>query len=86
MCIIRQHVDANGIFAIFQSACLSMYNCETAILRIQDDILLSVGNKKSVLLVSLDLSAAFDTVDHQLRINQRNRFVSLDLSAAVRLP
>lgn len=70
---IRQHMDANGIFDIFQSAYRPMHSCETALVRIQDDILLSLDNKKSVILVLLDLSAAFDTVDHHLLFNQLHR-------------
>ena len=45
---------------------MDMHSCETALVRIQDDILLSVDNKKSVILVLLDLSAAFDTINYLL--------------------
>ena len=47
--------------------------CETALVRIQDDILVSLDNRKTVILVLLDLSAAFDTVDHRLLLYQLYR-------------
>ena len=46
---------------------------ETALVRIQNDILVSLDNRKSVILVLLDLSAAFDTVDHPLLLDQLYR-------------
>ena len=57
---------ANGIFDIFQSAYRPMRNCETALVRIQVDILLSLD--KTVILLLLDVSAAFDTVVHHLSL------------------
>ena len=39
---------------------------ETALMRIHYDILWSLDNNESVLLVSLDLSAAFDTINHDI--------------------
>ena len=51
----------NDIFDVFQSAYRPAHSCETALVRIQDDILVSLDNRKTVRLVLLDLSAAFDT-------------------------
>ena len=57
-------MDANGIFDIFQSAYRPIRNCETALVHIQVDLLISLD--KSMILLLLDLSAAFDTVVHHL--------------------
>ena len=39
---------------------------ETALLKVSDDILTSIDNRKAVALVMLDLTAAFDTIDHAI--------------------
>ena len=42
---------------------------ETALLKVQDDILKNLDKRKGVVFLLLDLSAAFDTVDHGTLIN-----------------
>ena len=39
---------------------------ETALLKVHNDILLNMDNQRVTLLVPLDLSSAFDTVDHEI--------------------
>ena len=60
------YIDNNGLCEVFQSAYRAHHNTETALLRVYNDIAMSIDNQKSVVLVLLDLSAAFDTVDHSL--------------------
>ena len=67
---IRQYMDENDLFDVFQSAYRPAHSCETALVRIQDDILHSLDNRNTVILVLLDLSAAFDTVDHRLLLDK----------------
>ena len=55
----------------FQSACRPGYSTETAVLcvlNVLNDILCSTGGGHLVLLVLLDLSAAFDTIDHSISL------------------
>ena len=47
-----------------QSAYRPYHSTETALLRVQNDILLALDQRKEVVLVLLDFTAAFDTVDH----------------------
>ena len=49
---------------MFQSAYREGHSVETALVRVHNDIMWAFDEKKSVILVLLDLSAAFDTVDH----------------------
>ena len=48
-----------------QSAYHQGHSCETALLRVHNDIMRALGEQKIVVLVLLDLSAAFDTVNHK---------------------
>ena len=45
------------------------HSTETAFLRVHHDIVNVVDHKKGVFFVLLDLSAAFDTVDHDILLN-----------------
>ena len=50
------------------------HSTETALIKVQDDILRAIDKKRSVILLLLDLSAVFDTVDHGIlldRLSQR---------------
>ena len=49
---------------MFQSVYREGHSAETALVRVHNDIMRAFDVKKSVILVLLDLSAAFDTVDH----------------------
>ena len=58
----------------FQSAHKNFHSPETALVRVQNDILCAIDNNGSVILLLLDLSATFDTVDHSImlsRLSQR---------------
>ncbi|KAK3743825.1 hypothetical protein RRG08_043556 [Elysia crispata] len=51
---------------------------ETALLRVANDILRYIDNKKSVLLILLDLSAAFDTIDHDILLARAHSRFGID--------
>ena len=58
-----------GLLNVNQSAYKSSHSTETALLKMQNDIALSVDSGKAVALTLLDLSVAFDTIDHSLLYN-----------------
>ena len=60
------YIDNNGLCEVFQSAYRAHHSTERALLRVYNDIAMSIDNQTSVVLVLLDLSPAFDTVDHSL--------------------
>src|SRR5882757_5198904 len=62
---ICNHLKTFPSLSPFQSAYRPFHSTETALLRIQNDLLLSMDNKRVSALILLDLSAAFDTIDHQ---------------------
>ena len=61
---LRAHLATHGLEEIFKSAYKENHSVETAILSVYNDMVRAIDRKKSVVLVLLDLSAAFDTVDH----------------------
>ena len=54
----------------FQSAYKELHSTETALLRVKNEILMALDNQHCVLLILLDLSAAFDTVDHAVLLER----------------
>ena len=63
---ITEYLEQNGLFPAHQSAYRKKHSCETVMLKIIDDIQESVSEKKMVMLVLLDLSSAFDTIDQDI--------------------
>ena len=55
---------------MFKSAYRIGHSSETAFTRIHNDILLAIDDNSCVILVFLDLSAAFDTVDHDILLGR----------------
>ena len=62
--LILGHILDNNIVDSFQSAYRAGHSCETALLHVYNDIVTTVGKGNGSFLVLLDLSAAFDTIDH----------------------
>ena len=65
---LNTYFKDNNLLEPCQSAYRQEHSTETALVRVQHDVICAVGQQKAVLLVLLDLSAAFDTVNHQLLI------------------
>ena len=61
---ILGHILDNNIVDSFQSAYRAGHSCETALLRVYNYIVTTIGKGNGSFLVLLDLSASFDTIDH----------------------
>ena len=57
---------------------LEHFSCETALVKLMDDILLNMEEQKITAVVALDLSAAFDTVDHDVLLDVLNNRFGLE--------
>ena len=64
------HLDSFPSLSHYQSAYRKLHSTETALLRIHNDLSLAMSSKQVSALVLLDLSAAFDTIDHGILINR----------------
>ena len=58
------HVNRNNLMEVNQSAYRELHSTETALVKVREDILKAI-DKEIMCLVLLDLSAAFDVIDHQ---------------------
>ena len=63
---LNEHVSNNDLGEYLQSAYKCFHSTETALLKVQNDILRAIDEQKCIVLLLLDMSAAFDTVDHDL--------------------
>ena len=62
----KDYLDTHELNESLQSAYRKGHNTKTALLKVQNDCKRALDNNKIVLMVMLDLTAAFDTIDHIL--------------------
>lgn len=67
----------NSINEVFQSGFKALHSTESALLRVLNDIYLTTDSGKQMALVLLDLSAAFDLVDHNILLSRLESCVGL---------
>jgi len=78
---LTTHLSTFPSLSSFQSAYRKFHSTETALLRIQNDLLLSINRQKVSALVLLDLSAAFDTIDHNILLSRLSSHFGITGSA-----
>ena len=74
---VVNHLKENDLYEIFQSAYRQLHSTETALLRVQNDIIHAVDSEVGAMLTLLDLSAAFDTIDHQKLLDLLNHSLGI---------
>jgi len=67
---LEHHLDRNSLHDDVQSAYRSCHSTATALLRVHHDITVALDNNCCAVLLMLDLSAAFDTIDHDILIQR----------------
>ena len=78
---INNHMSELNLGESLQSAYKAGHSTETALIKVQNDIMTSLHNRKGVFLVLLDLSAAFDTVTHNILFDRFENEIGLSGTA-----
>ena len=78
---LNEYLVANDLLPRYQSAYRKRHSTESAMLRVWSDILMAADGRQITLLGLLDLSAAFDCVDHDILLTRLQS--GLGLSGAV---
>ena len=63
------HVEVSDLDELLQSAYKELHSVETALVKVYDNFFCAMDSKKIILMTLLDLSTAFNTVDHTIMMN-----------------
>ena len=63
---LLEHCETHNLLPDFQSAYWKHYSMETSLIKLTNDILWSMERPHITSLATLDLSAAFNTMDHDI--------------------
>uniref|UniRef100_A0A3Q3PY07 Reverse transcriptase domain-containing protein n=1 Tax=Monopterus albus TaxID=43700 RepID=A0A3Q3PY07_MONAL len=74
---LQTFLENNGIFEKFQSGFKTHHSTESALLQVFNNLVFTVDEGNTAILILLDLSAAFDTVDHRILLSHLQHSVGL---------
>ena len=74
-------LNNHSLFERFQSGFRAQHSTETALLKVLNDIRINTDKGLCTVLVLLNLSAAFDTIDHSILIDRLENWVGVTGSA-----
>ena len=74
---LHEHIYNHHLSNDLQSAYKRFHSTETALLKIHNDIVDNMDNGKVTALTLLDLSAAFDTIDHSILLQRLHRYFGI---------
>jgi Reverse transcriptase (RNA-dependent DNA polymerase) len=67
---LTNFISDNNLLNSFQSAYTKYHSTETTFLAVHDHVIRAIGQQQITCLCLLDLSAAFDTIDHSILIDR----------------
>ena len=67
---LSPYINENNLSETFQLPYKQYHSTEMALIRVHNDILTSIDNRRKVILLLLDLTPAFDTVDHDVQLSR----------------
>ena len=74
---LQDYLKHNNLFERFHSGFHSTHSTETALIRVTNDLLMTADVCSPSLLILLNLSAAFVTVDHCILLNRLHHTIGL---------
>ena len=74
---LNSHMNSNNLHEPLQSAYKAGHSTETTLLKVHNDILTNMDNQSGTVLVLLDLSAAFDTIDHSVLFERLENIIGV---------
>ncbi len=78
---IMDYLEHNNLLNEFQSGFRPNHSTNTALLNISDDIRRNIDNKNGTILVLLDFSSAFDSVNHDLLLRKLYEYFNFSKTA-----
>ena len=79
---LQLHLSSNGFLSEYQSAYRKFHSSETALLRVQSDVLVSLDSGHSTTLLLLDLSAAFDTIVYNILLYRLKHWIGITVQVS----
>ena len=74
---ITSYLTLNNLQSNSQSAYKKGHSCETAMLKVVNDIQEEINKNNMIILLMLDLSAAFDTIDQDILLAKLERYFGI---------
>ena len=71
------HMRENYLYMLLQSAYWQNFSTETALLQVHDSVIRSIDERKGVILLLIDLSATFHTIDQAILLNTLSNTISV---------
>jgi hypothetical protein len=75
---LTEFLTSNSLLNPHQSAYIKHHSTETVLLSLLDSLITAIGSKKISSLCLLDLSAAFDTIDHSILLERLSSWFGLN--------
>ena len=74
---IEEHLEHNDLNDSYQSAYRRDHSTETVLLKVHSDVAGALDERSMTVLIILDLSAAFDVIDHPILLKRLECFFGI---------